>query len=293
MIVPHLVQYQGSKRILAPQIMKYIPDDTERIIEPFCGTCAVSIAAAASGKAEKYILNDVNAALVGMMKDCIENPEKLTADYMKIWNGQYADSEDNVTWFLKVRDEYNQGAQDAARMLFLLARVVKGSIRYNVEGKMNQFCDKRRWGTKPEKIRTNAKGISRLLKGKCEFSSVDYKEVLAKAMPGDLVYMDPPYQGTSNVRDSRYIQGVDFGEFVQELEKLNKKNVDFIVSYDGMTGNRKIGEDLPDSLELTHLYVNAGLSTQSTLNGKRERTMESLYLSRDLGEVYGQMELAL
>ena len=60
--------------------------------------------------------------------------------------------------------------------------------------------------------------------------------------------MDPPYQGTSNqdnARDNRYIQGILFEEFVNELEKLNHKNVDYIVSYDGMTGDKIIGKSLP------------------------------------------------
>ena len=43
MKVLHLVQYQGSKRIIAPKIIKFFPDHFDRLIEPFSGTCAVSI----------------------------------------------------------------------------------------------------------------------------------------------------------------------------------------------------------------------------------------------------------
>lgn len=48
--------------------------------------------------------------------------------------------------------------------------------------------------------------------------------------------MDPPYQGTSNTADNRYYQGVDYEDFANVLKLLNDKNVDFIISYDGMTG---------------------------------------------------------
>lgn len=75
---------------------------------------------------------------------------------------------------------------------------------------------------------------------------MDYKEILSLAKPGDFIYMDPPYQGTShsanssgNVPNHRYIQGVDFNEFVQELQKLNERGIDFIVSYDEQTGDKK------------------------------------------------------
>lgn len=79
-------------------------------------------------------------------------------------------------------------------MLFLLARVVKGAVRYNSNGELNQSCDKRRYGTRPKVIANNALEISKLLKDKASFSSLDYKDVLSGAQKGDLVYMDPPYQ---------------------------------------------------------------------------------------------------
>ena len=39
--VPHLVQYQGSKRNIAPEIIRYFPEKFNRLIEPFSGTCAM------------------------------------------------------------------------------------------------------------------------------------------------------------------------------------------------------------------------------------------------------------
>ena len=44
--IPHIVQYQGSKRILAPQILKYMPTKFGRLIEPFSGMAAISVATA-------------------------------------------------------------------------------------------------------------------------------------------------------------------------------------------------------------------------------------------------------
>ncbi|MDR2934870.1 MAG: DNA adenine methylase, partial [Candidatus Adiutrix sp.] len=41
---PHIVQYQGSKRILAPQILKYMPRQFNRLFEPFAGMAAITIA---------------------------------------------------------------------------------------------------------------------------------------------------------------------------------------------------------------------------------------------------------
>jgi site-specific DNA-adenine methylase len=51
MTVPQPFQYQGSKRALAPLILQYLPVSTTRLVEPFCGSAALSIATAARGRA--------------------------------------------------------------------------------------------------------------------------------------------------------------------------------------------------------------------------------------------------
>ena len=246
MKTPHLVQYQGSKRIIAPEIVKFFPTTFDRLIEPFAGTCAITILSAAQGLCDEFWINDINQPLVNLMEECINNPLKLIDEYENIWNGQFAEGENNIDYFYKIREEFNKGKKDSARMLFLLARVVKGAVRYNSNGELNQSCDKRRYGTR------------------------------------------------DNTRDNRYIQGVEFDEFVEQLRELNDRDIDYIVSYDGKTGDKFIGKTLPKSLELTHVYINAGLSTQATLNGKNEITYESLYASKNLikrQEKYEQMKL--
>ena len=81
---PHLVQYQGSKRNLAPEILRYFPNKIDRLIEPFSGTCAITILAAQEHKTNKFIINDINGPLVGLMKECINNPAELSRDYESI-----------------------------------------------------------------------------------------------------------------------------------------------------------------------------------------------------------------
>lgn len=57
-----------------------------------------------------------------------------------------------------------------------------------------------------------------------------------------------------------------------------------IISYDGKTGKKSHGKFLPNSLLLEHLYVKAGRSSQATLLGSDDETIESLYLSPALVE---------
>ncbi|MCB1922102.1 MAG: DNA adenine methylase, partial [Candidatus Competibacteraceae bacterium] len=44
--IPHPIQYQGSKRNLAPAILEYFPNNINKLVEPFSGSAAISIAAA-------------------------------------------------------------------------------------------------------------------------------------------------------------------------------------------------------------------------------------------------------
>ena len=279
---PHIVQYQGSKRVLAPQILRYMPQKFDRLLEPFCGMAAVSIAVAQKRFTQHFLLNDINTPLVGLLQKAIENPDALIADYESLWGSQFSFEGGSLAHYNHVRDCFNKGCQTPENMLYLLARCAKGSVRYGKNGNFNQSPDKRRFGTNPETLSRNVHAISSLLGGKTEYYSLDYREILKMAKKGDVVYMDPPYQGVSNVRDCRYVAGVSFDEFSQSIEELNGKGVDFIISYDGKCGEKEYGEELPSELGCKKVMLNAGLSSQSTLLGKKEITYEALYISKGL-----------
>ena len=281
---PHIVQYQGSKRNLAPQILQYIPKRFNRLIEPFAGMAAITIAVAKQRRADHYLLNDLNEPLVNVLKECIKHPQRLIDDYTRVWSEQLTYQGGSVEHFYKVRDDFNKGNQSAANMLYLLARCVKGSVRYSSSGQFNQSPDKRRMGTNPKNLARNVFLISSYLKDKTEFSSVDYREVTRNARRGDVVYMDPPYPGVCSSRDCRYFSGIDFNDFVECVDDLNRRGIDFIISYDGTCGDKQYGIDLPKELGLRKIMLNAGLSSQSLLLGKKETTVEALYLSHHLRE---------
>ena len=283
--IPHIVQYQGSKRILAPQILRYMPERFNRLIEPFAGMAAMTIASAFEKRAEQYFINDVNAPVVLLLQTAIENPVVLVERYSEVWQEQFKYPSGHLEHYYYIRNCFNEGNQTAENMLYLLARCVKGAVRYGKNGNFNQSPDKRRHGTNPKNIAENIYAISTLLKGKAVFSTLDYRQMLAIAKPGDLVYMDPPYQGVSNTRDNRYFSGVDFYEFSESIEALDQKGVDYVISYDGECGGKEYGNELPQALSCTKYLLNAGLSTQATLLGKRNTTYEALYVSVNLLEI--------
>jgi DNA adenine methylase len=280
MKLPHPIPYQGSKRNIAADILHYFPDGVATLIEPFAGSAAVSIAAAARGLAHRYWLNDLNKPLMDLWAQIINHPETISRKYNHLWHEQQSNPRE---YYDNIRDQFNlTGKPDF--FLYLLARCVKASVRYNANGEFNQSPDNRRCGARPSTMRNMISGASGLLNGKTRTTSKNYHDIIHKAKPCDLVYMDPPYQGVCRNRDSRYLTGVQFCEFVEALKELNQRDIRYIVSYDGRTGGKVHGQLLPSELNLTHVEIHAGRSSQATLLGREDVTVESLYLSPTLSQ---------
>ncbi|MDR2144853.1 MAG: DNA adenine methylase [Tannerella sp.] len=278
MKLPHPIPYQGSKRNLADQILRYFPGDFYRLVEPFAGSAAISVASAFYFKANKFIINDVNQPLIALWNEIINNPTQIIKKYYDIWNGQIGNEEE---YYYHVRTLFNTTKQPEY-LLFLLAKCVKSAVRYNTMGEFNQSPDKRRLGRNPQMMREDIFRVSNLLKNKVELYSTDYSDILDKATEDDLIYMDPPYQGTGINGGFNYAGNIDFDDFIISLYSLNKKNIPFILSFDGRTENKTYGRPLPDELNLTKVEINAGRSTQATLLNRKEYTYEAIYLSPSL-----------
>ncbi len=272
---PHPFPYQGSKRGIAKNILPHFPCDVRCLIEPFCGAGAISIAAAAHDLAKRFVLNDLNEPLMGLWAEILERPNELADKYERLWLAQRPDRKE---YFFRIREEFNVSHQPH-HLLYLLARIVKGAVRYSAEGLFNQSADNRRSGMKPRTMRKNITGVFRLLTTRTTVSSVDFRKAVNRVKVEDLVYMDPPYQGTSFTRDRRYFNGLTYDNFVDALREMNKKRISYIISYDGATGGKIHGQRLPRSLSLKHLFIHAGRSSQATLLGGDDETVESLYLS--------------
>jgi len=277
---PHVIPYQGSKRKLAEDILSYMNFDIETLYEPFVGSGAITLAAAANSKAQKFIIADKLEPLARLWEMIIDDPLKLADEYSFYWNSQLADP---ASYFKKMREEYKIERSPSV-LLYLIARCVKNAVRFNNVGDFNQSPDNRRLGIKAGDVYKDAGLISKLLKGRVTVHACDFRESITKAGPNDLVYMDPPWQGTSGKKDSRYAYLLDLEELISELDNLNKRNVPYMLSFDGTCGDKAYGSELPEYLKLYKVSLHAGRSSQATLLGRDDITIESLYLSPALME---------
>lgn len=279
-IIPHPIPYQGSKRNLAERICGLFPQQVETLFEPFSGSAAISLFAARHGLARRFVIGDSLLELVELWRAIIDSPDKTAVRYESIWRGHI---EGGTDYFNRVRERFNND-RDPVDLLYLVARCVKNAVRFNRHGRFTQSADKRRLGTQPARMTKAIQGASYLLKGRIELFCADFADTMSDAGARDLVYMDPPYHGTTYGRDKRYFAQLEREALIDGLAALNARNVPFLLSYDGMTGSVIYGDPLPAHLEMHRLLLEAGRSSQATLNGRHEVTVESLYISESLAD---------
>ncbi len=249
------------------------------MVEPFAGSAAVTLAAARANLCAEFVIADVLRPLADLWIEILERPHQLSGVYRDLWNSQFRG--DAVERFNQIRAEFNRDGHPA-KLLFLLARCVKNAVRFSSSGQFNQSPDRRRMGTHPDTMAKEILGAHQLLNGRCRVICGDFRAVLAEVRPDDIVYMDPPYQGTTEGRDSRYFQGVPRESIVDMLAHLNDRGVQYALSYDGHCGTKIYGDPLPANLNAQRVLLDVGRSSQATLNGEHAVTIESVYLSPGL-----------
>ncbi len=285
---PHPIPYQGSKRRQAAAILEFVPPETTRLIEPFAGSGAVTLAAAARDRDLRFVLGDSLPALAGIWSAILENPERLAADYAAVWHAQAADPRAH---FLEVRAAFNRD-RDPVKLLYLVARCVGNAVRFSSVGGFNQSADHRRRGRSPERMTAEIASASLLLRSRTEVYAADFRQLLAGARPGDVVYLDPPYQGVRS-GDRRYHSQLAPEDLYVALGELERRGVPYLLSYDGQLGEVCYGTPPPAELGLHRIAVATGRSAQATLAGRTDCTVESLYVSATLQRSLGPLPARL
>ena len=272
------IPYQGSKRALAPRICNLFPEKIEILYEPFAGSAAITLYAATHELADRFVIGDSYKPLVELWKLIIEQPTELSEQYSRVWHEQLDVGEGH---FNEIRASFNQ-THDPVHLLYLVARCVKNAVRFNRHGNFTQSADKRRTGMKPDRLTRTVHAVSNLLKGRTTLFHGDFNGCMDAATPDDFIYLDPPYQGTSIGRDKRYAAQLEREKLIESLIVLHDREVPYILSYDGKLGDKSYGEPLPETIGAVRLEIEAGRSSQATLNGRAEATIESLYVSHGL-----------
>jgi len=193
-LVPPL-KCQGIKTKLAGEIARLAQTNVfERWVEPFCGSCVVAL----NVQPKKALLSDTNIHIIRLYQE-IQNGTitPATAKAFLVEEGDKLRT-GGEAYYYAVRERFN--VQPASLdFLFLNRSCFNGVMRFNSRGKFNVP-----YGHKPErfaqayvtKIINQIRRIAEVI-STCDWKFVvaDFRQTLAAAQPGDLVYTDPPYAG--------------------------------------------------------------------------------------------------
>jgi DNA adenine methylase len=182
--------YPGAKETILDVILRLIPINAIRLIEPFTGSGAL-----ASGLAFRFKqieASDLNAELIAAHNKVIGDTDNFIAAL-----DQYFSDPGNTTkeYYDAVKSKFNApGDEDAktAMLVFMNRKGFKGLMRRNKKkGEFNvPFWKKRADEPLPKAQLTE---FAERLGGKTRFSTQDFAKALKQAGRNDFCYLDPPY----------------------------------------------------------------------------------------------------
>lgn len=242
--------------------------DASRYFEPFVGSGAML----PFRPSKIGIAGDVIPELIQLWIVIRDEPELTAKEYERRW--QRLQNEGHTAYY-EIRDSFN-ATRNPHDFLFLSRTCVNGLIRFNRNGDFNNSLHHTRPGISPERLSKLIYQWSYYVQN-VTFMVGDYRQTLETAQAGDLVFLDPPYNGTKG----RYFPtDFDSEEFYVELDKLNKMEVKWVLTFDGAAGERTYEVAIPPHLYNVHLGLPTGNSPFTKLmKTGLDSVVESVYLN--------------
>lgn len=181
-----ILKWAGNKTAIMSELKKHLPDGP-RLVEPFAGSCAVMM----ETDYPHYLVADINPDLINLYQVIKEDVISFIHLVERIFS-KFTKEED----YYKCRQFFNtvplEPIEKAAYFLFLNRHCYRGLCRYNQRGLFNvPYGNYKKPYLPVDEIRTFAEKAVR-----ATFICASYDETLAMLQAGDVVYCDPPYNGT-------------------------------------------------------------------------------------------------
>lgn len=182
---PYL-KWAGAKTRYLQRIKAALPPGLhiKRLIEPFIGSGAVAL----NTPADSYLLGDMNADLIAVHQAVVAD----SVAFLDALRTLFIASNNTKERFEQLRNEFNKCDtpwRKALLFVYLNRHSYNGLVRYNKSGGFNAP-----YGANPEPLLPDEqihKFATQL--AKAQFQLADFRELLAQAGNGDLVFCDPPY----------------------------------------------------------------------------------------------------
>lgn len=202
------------------------------------------------------VASDVFPPLVEIWRTLVNDPEKLKHWYADRWRASAG--ADKVAAYEKIKASYN-ATPNGADLLFLCRACYGGVVRFRKsDGFMSTPCGihdpipPRKFNLRVDDWHERVAHI--------EVREADYREVMADAGKGDLIYCDPPYSYTQTILYGA--QDFQLEELFVAIDRCKSRGVFVVLSIDG---TKKSGDlfcelKLPEGLFQREVDVFCGRS---------------------------------
>lgn len=213
------VAYYGGKMTIADRLVSFLPVH-EHYVEPYCGSCAVLLA---KPKSRMETVNDIDGRLMGFWRILRDRP----ADLSRVID-LTPHSRAGLAEAYEVADDE---LEDARRVWVLLTQTRTGTMRpsgwrhyQNPNGStfgMPQYLDA---------YRSRLPGAVQRMQG-VSLESLPALDVIAKygRHAGVLLYVDPPYVGSTRSRGYRFEMQAD-ADHIELSEALHDCKASVVLS---------------------------------------------------------------
>lgn len=204
--LPPFIKWTGSKRHLAIEIIKKLPEPEkiDTFVEPFVGggsvfTNYINFYGAKRLKDVNFYVNDINSELIKIYSILKDSPQLLVNEYAK-WRDRLG-KEENINNRKQIYNElkamYN--SDKSAIDFFCLTRFAyNGLIRFNAKGEFNTSYHLTRKGIETERLKQIINKWCQIINSvNVTFTNEDASDFVSKFNGSRvLIFSDPPYMLT-------------------------------------------------------------------------------------------------
>jgi DNA adenine methylase len=227
------IRRPGNKTKHLKHIIPLIPEFTGTYYEPFVGTGAVYLHLLP----EKAVINDLNKDIINIWKLVKSNPEYIIQEIDKFKKAfLHLNNIDKLKMCKKIVSNINKlkNKERTIKYFLMIYCSFNGSLFLNdkwyIGGLNGHIYNNESCHIFTEKYKTKLLELQKILKN-VNIKNKDYKLILKNCKKGDFVFLDPPY-----IEERKYVfnynknENFDPVELQKELEKLDKKEVKFMMS---------------------------------------------------------------
>lgn len=219
------LKWAGSKYRIIDRIKETLPPG-ERLIEPFAGSAALFL----NTTFPAYCVADANPDIINLYRQLQSGGDA----FIQFCRSFFTPSQNTVDVYLQQRTQFNETGDPylkAALFLYLNRHGYNGLCRYNARGKYNVPFGRYAAPYFPlEEMRFFAAKSQ-----EATFVCAAFETTMRSAVPGDVVYCDPPYVPLSTTSSFTGYHTAGFGMAQQLLLRdmaveLSKRGIPVLIS---------------------------------------------------------------